>query len=227
MRYLRVTARIDTERAPPLFDRLANTSAIEQARVLDWNLTAEDAMLLFAVDGDPTPLSDSAAEFDGIDRVEVAGDGQRGDENGVRMLAHVQRSAVPIFSCLASALEAGGLIVQTPVVFADGEVHARIVGDPGPLQTAFERQGDGIDVRIDEISATPAVNGASNGGLSERQREAIVAAKELGYYEKPRGATQADVAAALECSPQTAGDHLRKAQAKLVDAALDEVESSV
>ncbi|WP_123537969.1 helix-turn-helix domain-containing protein [Halosimplex salinum] len=223
MKHVRVTARVDPERAPPLFDRLANTPDIDRARVLDWNLTSEDAMLLFAVDGDPSPLTDSAPEFRGVERCEVSGE----NEEGARVLVHVRRSAVPIFSCLASALDAGGLIVRTPVVFRDGEVHARIVGDPGPLQDAFERQGDDIEVRIDEITSTPSVDDGSTNGLSDRQREAVVAAKELGYYESPREATHEDVAAVLGCSPQTAGDHLRKAEAKLVDAAMDEVGSGV
>jgi len=224
MKHVRVTASVDPERAPPLFDRLANSSAIDRARVLDWNLTSEDAMILFALDGDPAPVADSAAEFRGVDRLEVSGG--EGEQEG-RLLLHVQRSAVPIFSCLASALDAGGLIVRTPVVFRDGEVHARIVGDPGPLQDAFEQQRGDIDVRIDEISSTPAVDGESTNGLSDRQREAVVAATELGYYETPREATHEDVADALGCSPQTAGNHLRKAEAKLVDAALDEVVSTV
>ena len=224
MKHVRVTASVDPERSPPLFDRLANSSAIERARVLDWNLTSEDAMILIALDGDPSPVADSASEFRGVDRLDVSGaDG----EAAARFLLHVQRSAVPIFSCLASALDAGGLIVRTPVVFRNGEVHARIVGDPGPLQDAFEQQRGDIDVRIDEITSTPAVSGGSTNGLTDRQREAVVAAKRLGYYEKPREATHEDVASELRCSPQTAGDHLRKAEAKIVDSALDEVDSGV
>lgn len=226
MKHVRVTASVDPERAPPLFDRLANSPTLDQARVLNWNLTSGDAMILFALDGNPAPVAHSASEFTGVDRVEVAGEGSEGDDD-VRVLTHVQRSAVPIFSCLASALESGGLIVRTPVVFRDGEVHARIVGDPGPLQDAFERQSGDIDVRIDEISSSPSGSARSANGLSERQREAVVAATELGYYESPRGATHEDVAAVLGCSAQTAGDHLRKAEAKLVDVALDEVDPSV
>ncbi|MFB6270785.1 MAG: helix-turn-helix domain-containing protein, partial [Halobacterium sp.] len=53
------------------------------------------------------------------------------------------------------------------------------------------------------------------------QREAVEAALELGYYDDPRAATQADVADRLDCAASTAGDHLRKAEAKLVRAGMD------
>ncbi|QPV61494.1 helix-turn-helix domain-containing protein [Halosimplex litoreum] len=228
MKHVRVTAGVDGSRAPPLFDRLANATAVDRARVIDWNLVADEAMVLLAVDGDPTPLVDVAPDTPGVERCEVVDpDGQSSgvgtDGASARVCLRVERSAVPIFGCLADALGAGGLIVRTPVVFREGEIHATVVGDPGPLQTAFERRGADIDVRIDEISSTPAASESVDGSLSDRQREALVVARELGYYEHPREATHADVAAELGCSPQTAGEHLRRAEAKLADAALDEV----
>lgn len=219
MRHVRVTARLDPDRAPALFDRLANAPEIDRARVLDWNLTAEDAMLLFDVAGDSAPLVAGAPDLSGVDRVEVSGDGEAG---GTQVLVHVQRSSVPMFSCLARALESGGLVVRTPVVFRDGAIHARIVGDPAPLREAFERRGDDIDLRIDEVTSRPTdAERPVAASLSARQREALEAAQRLGYYETPREATHGDVASELGCAPQTAGDHLRKAEAKLADAALD------
>jgi len=226
MKHVRVTACVDPDRAPAFFDRLANAPAVDEARVLDWNLTAEDAMLLFEVAGDPTPLVEGASDLSGVDRVETSGDRpidrESAGEGETQVLAHVQRSSVPIFSCLASALASGGLIVRTPLVFRDGEIHARIVGDPTPLQDAFERQGDDVSVRVDEVASRPTdAERSARETLSDRQREALAVATELGYYETPRGATHEDVAAELGCSAQTAGDHLRKAEAKLVDAATD------
>ncbi|WP_135365358.1 helix-turn-helix domain-containing protein [Halosimplex halophilum] len=227
MKHVRVTAGVDGSRAPPLLDRLATAAAVDRARVIDWNLVADDATLLLAVDGDPAPLVDAAGETPGVERCEVVGS-ESGRSSGARdsparLVLHVDRSTVPVFSCLAAALESGGLVVRTPVVFRDGEVHATVVGDPDPLQAAFERRGDDIDVRIDGISPTPAAPESTGGSLTERQREAVAAANRLGYYETPRAATHADVAAELGCSPQTAGEHLRRAEAKLADAALDEV----
>jgi predicted DNA binding protein len=45
-------------------------------------------------------------------------------------------------------------------------------------------------------------------------------ARELGYYDVPRRAELADVAAELDCTESTASVLLRKAERALVDAAL-------
>ncbi|MFC6963264.1 helix-turn-helix domain-containing protein [Halocatena marina] len=53
-------------------------------------------------------------------------------------------------------------------------------------------------------------------GLSDRQRAALLAAFDLGYYEQPRQATHKDVAARLDCAPNTASEHLQKAEMKVI-----------
>jgi predicted DNA binding protein len=63
--------------------------------------------------------------------------------------------------------------------------------------------------------------------LSDRQREALEVAVELGYYDTPREATHTDIAAELDCAPNTASDHLQKGEAKLVRAGLTAFPSSL
>jgi predicted DNA binding protein len=52
--------------------------------------------------------------------------------------------------------------------------------------------------------------------LTERQREALTAAVTHGYYDIPREADHEDVAAAMDCAPSTASEHLRKAEAMVM-----------
>ncbi|WP_370628387.1 helix-turn-helix domain-containing protein [Halorientalis salina] len=54
--------------------------------------------------------------------------------------------------------------------------------------------------------------------LTDRQQEAVRAAIDHGYYEVPRSGSVEDVAAALDCAPSTASNHLRKAEARLAEA---------
>ncbi len=54
----------------------------------------------------------------------------------------------------------------------------------------------------------------------QRQRAAVRAAVDLGYYDQPRRATHGDVAERLGCAASTASEYLRKAEAKLVRAAM-------
>ncbi|MFB6140102.1 MAG: helix-turn-helix domain-containing protein [Halosimplex sp.] len=72
------------------------------------------------------------------------------------------------------------------------------VGDPTPLQEAFERQGEDVSVRVDEVASRPTdAERSARETLSDRQRAALAAATDLGYYETPREATHEDVAAEL------------------------------
>ncbi|MFC6732033.1 helix-turn-helix domain-containing protein [Haladaptatus sp. GCM10025893] len=48
--------------------------------------------------------------------------------------------------------------------------------------------------------------------LTSRQREVLDVALDLGYYENPRAATHADIAAEFDCAAGTVGEHLRKAE---------------
>jgi len=53
--------------------------------------------------------------------------------------------------------------------------------------------------------------------LSPRQREAIVLAREQGYYEWPRDVTAGELAAELGVAKTTFLEHLRLAESKLID----------
>uniref|UniRef100_UPI001939C836 helix-turn-helix domain-containing protein n=1 Tax=Halobellus captivus TaxID=2592614 RepID=UPI001939C836 len=52
--------------------------------------------------------------------------------------------------------------------------------------------------------------------LTDRQREVLETARELGYYEIPRRTSVREIADELSCSKSTAANHLRKAESRLV-----------
>jgi predicted DNA binding protein len=113
-----------------------------------------------------------------------------------------------------------GLIVATPVVYCEGTVRFRVVGKSDVLQSMVDAIPPGFKADIHEIGTFPDESTAPMTRLSERQRAAVTAALELGYYENPREATHADVAERLGCAANTATEHLQKAEAKLVRAAM-------
>lgn len=59
--------------------------------------------------------------------------------------------------------------------------------------------------------------------LSEGQQRALLTAIEEGYYEIPREATTAEIAAELDISRRTFEEHLRRAENKLVKSVVDYV----
>ena len=59
------------------------------------------------------------------------------------------------------------------------------------------------------------------GVLTDRQREVLETAHEMGYFEHPKRVNAGEVARALEISTSTFAEHLAAAQRKLLDAILD------
>jgi predicted DNA binding protein len=59
------------------------------------------------------------------------------------------------------------------------------------------------------------------GALTERQREVLSTAHELGYFEHPRDVSAAAVADELDIVASTFSEHLAAAQRNLLDELLD------
>jgi len=59
------------------------------------------------------------------------------------------------------------------------------------------------------------------GSLTDRQREVLERAHEMGYFDHPKGANAGDVADELDISRTTFTEHLAAAQTKLLDAVLE------
>lgn len=58
--------------------------------------------------------------------------------------------------------------------------------------------------------------------LTDRQREVLAAAHEMGYYEWPRDTAGEELAEELGISPPTLHEHLRAAEQKLIAVFLDD-----
>lgn len=72
----------------------------------------------------------------------------------------------------------------------------------------------------DDAAGAPSTGPAPGSDLSDPQREALLAAFELGYFEVPRRATLGDVAAALDVSAPACSERLRRAQRSLIASSI-------
>jgi predicted DNA binding protein len=219
VKQLRVTARVDPDRAPAFFDLLANSPEVTETRLLDWNTTADRDTVLYAIRGDSTRFAEAAPEAPAVASVETAAAGSE----WTHALVEIRTSETETFDAVRRARTRPGLVVRKPIVYRDGAMEFRVVGDPAPLQAALEAAPEGVDVEVEAVGRLRGAPHAPAATLSDRQREAVEAALAAGYYDQPRGATHEDVATALGCAPATASDHLQKAEAKLVRAALDDL----
>lgn len=223
MRYLELVGRPPST-APRFFRLLAESPAIEEARLFEWNPAPEDALTaLYAVDGDVTAIAEEVGESSAVLNYEIT----RVDETQFYILIVGRPSEAPLFQQVINTITRQGVIVAKPVIYREGTVRFRIVGTGMVLQSMVESIPPDFDIDIHEIGTYPDGTIAPRRTLSERQRAAVKAALELGYYKSPREATHADVADQLGCAANTATEHLQKAEAKLIRAAMQKPGDSI
>ncbi|WP_101294747.1 helix-turn-helix domain-containing protein [Halegenticoccus soli] len=73
-----------------------------------------------------------------------------------------------------------------------------------------------IDVRVDRITTELDADPAESYGLTEPQREALLAAFRRGYFDEPRAVSLSDLAAELGISSAAATGRMRRATRSLV-----------
>lgn len=217
MKYLRMTTEPDVDAAPRIFRLLVASPDVSEARALDWTFAnPERPIVLFVVDGDHervhSELADAPEVID-IDLTII-------DEEQFYLLVTLRPAAVPPMQEVFETATREGLLVVKPVVLRDGRVYFDLVGEPAVLQGTIEGFPSLIDVTVREIGEYVGGEATAAAQLSDRQREAVQIALDLGYYDIPRQATNTEVAERLGCASSTASEHLRKAEAKLVRATM-------
>ena len=114
------------------------------------------------------------------------------------------------------------LLVLPPIrIDADAAMGMTIVGGNRALQAAIDDLPDTVDVTINAVGPFDRHRGTLAGPLTDRQRAAVAAAVELGYYEVPRTADLATVAAAIDCAESTASVLLRRAERDIMTQVID------
>ena len=213
MKHVRVslTAHGREDEIHPMYDVMVNAAFIERGTALQWNFTGDALGILHYIEGDIDAYDAVAAETSvvlGYD-LEPAGEDA--------FYAYIRDATTEPLREMFSPITHGGLVVVPPIVYhEDGTVTLSLFGPSDEMQTAFDRIPDLIDIDIEEVSGLSSMAPAVESQLSERQREALSLALELGYYDIPREASHEDVADELGCAPSTAAEHLRKAESTVL-----------
>ncbi|GCF15519.1 hypothetical protein Harman_34540 [Haloarcula mannanilytica] len=129
--------------------------------------------------------------------------------------------------CVCERIEAAGCVVQEFSADTESIVVTFLVEDmPTLREIVADLKSEGETVKLrrlleDASSETDRPVVLDRAKLTERQREVLGRAHEMGYFEHPREATAGDVADALDISTSTFTEHLAAAQRKLLDDLLD------
>jgi predicted DNA binding protein len=208
---VRITAGGREDEIHPMYGVLTGAPFVERATALQWNYTDDALGILHYVVGDPDALEAAMREFPEV----VGYDIERVDERSCYV--YVRDATTGPLRDLFDPVASGGLVVVPPVEYdPDGTVAFSIFGPDAEIQAAIEAVPDPVEVSIEAVGGLAATPATVDAGLTERQREAVETAIELGYYDVPRTANQDDVAAALDCAPSTAAEHLRKAESQVL-----------
>jgi DNA-binding CsgD family transcriptional regulator len=186
---------------------------VERATAMQWNYTGDALGILHYVVGDADALEAAMQEIPEV----VGYDIERID--GQSCYVYVRDATTDPLQEMFGPISSGGLVVVPPIEYeSDGTVAFSIFGPEDELQNAVTDISVPVKVTIEAVGGLARTRSAVETRLTERQREAVKTAVDLGYYEIPRTATQEDIAAELNCAPSTAAEHLRKAESQALRA---------
>jgi hypothetical protein len=184
---------------------------IERSRALQWNFTGDALGILHYAEGDADAFAAAVADIPEVLDYELEPAGEDA------FYVYIRDATTEPLGDLFGPVTSGGLVVVPPIDYrADGAVELSVFGPDAEVQAALERVPDLIDVTVLQVGGLAGTEVAAEAHVTDRQREAVEAALDLGYYEVPRTASHEAVADELDCAPSTAAEHLRKAESAVL-----------
>ena len=214
MKYLHLTLREPPEWRNPMHTFLMSHAEMRGAELLNWNTSADDLdIILFRIVGAEGAYRDALEDASFVVDYETA----RIDEES--FYVYIEHETRDVDQQFREPFLERRVLAIPPIEYTEhGETKVAIVGRSGDVQATVDAIPAEIDVQIDQVGEYDQGLQPSQSLLTDRQHEAVRAALEHGCYEVPREGTVEDVAATLDCAPSTASNHLRKAEARLVEA---------
>jgi predicted DNA binding protein len=212
MKRIRFSADYPERLRHPLHRAIVGESPISRAELLMWSPTA-DATTLLWFDGDRDATTAAVDALDSLVASSLVN-----DAGGT--YAFLRQDDYEFPAALLDTVAASRVIFLPPVVFREsGEVRFEAAGATEALSAFHDDLAALADLTIERVHEFERRRTPSR--LTDRQRAALETAVSAGYYEVPREGTVADVAAALDCATSTAGELLRKAEAAVVERAVE------
>jgi hypothetical protein len=213
MHAARVALRVPREHLHPMHAFVCESPEVDRETILERDARGETTTLLLHVDGDREGYE---AAVDGVPQVREWT--TTAAETG--FYVYVRTELREREAGYREALDRESVLTVPPVELRDDRtVRQTMVGHSDELTAALDALPDSVSV---EVLWTGTYRRDASRRLSPRQREALRAAWECGYYERPREADLGAVADRLDCATSTASDLLGRAERQLVAAALDE-----
>ncbi|PSQ18909.1 DNA-binding protein [Halobacteriales archaeon QS_8_69_26] len=213
MKYLRIRSRPDLAAAPSFLGVILDSAFVDEGRLLGLNPTDSRGVTgLMAVDGDAERFREAVTGAESFRSIAVTPAG----EDRFYVFATLDPREAPLPRQVLAALTRDGMVILTPVVYRDGCVHVRLVGETDAVGSAVEALPDAVEVDVREIGRLGFEADSAVAELTDRQREVLHAAMEMGYYETPRGTTHEAIAERLGVAPSTVSEHIKRAETRII-----------
>lgn len=214
MKSVRLAVRHAGATIHPMHEFVCESPFVDREVILEGKATDGAETLLVYVEGDREAYEEALRSRLDVEEYDVTPESDGAFYVFLRSeLRDHQRS-------LLDALGRETVVVVPPVEFrSDRTMRLTLVGRSEDLQATLDALPEGMDA---EVLAVGGHARAFDDALTDRQREAVAAAWALGYYEVPRESGIEAVADELGCAVSTASDLLRRAESRLVAAALGE-----
>ena len=213
MKSVRLVLEYDTEVLHPAHELVCDSPRIEREYLLEGRADDGIETVLSYVEGAAEPYERTLEAAPEVLEYDI-----RSDANG-GFFVYARSELDEHGRSLERAFDHETVVVVPPIEFRpDRTMTVTLIGHPEDLQATIDDVPPGIDATVCWIGDHAQ---AAGGRLTDRQREALAVARDLGYYDVPRKADLEAVAEALDCVPATASTLLRRGEARLVDDALD------
>jgi hypothetical protein len=123
----------------------------------------------------------------------------------------------PMLSSVLEALGLAGGYLFLPVEIREGKIKVSFLGSELQVSEFLEKiNALGIRYRVVLLSDASFSLDSPFNKLTEKQKEIVLAAYKFGYYDIPRQISSLELAKKLNIGNATLGEHLRKAERRLI-----------
>lgn len=214
MRYLRVELTFPGRIRHPMHEFLVTHPEMEREELWTWRFVGDTPAVLFRVVGPLDPYRERIAGVEsiaGYTLIPVTDDS---------FYAFVRATPTSEEWDWIVAFAQDSIVVLPPVVYTDsGTAVFEVLGDAGDLRALLADLPASVETTVERLGEYDRRRSPET-VLTDRQREVVATASDLGYYDVPRQATVADVAAELDITDSTVSTHLRKAESAVMEEVL-------
>ncbi len=208
-----VTFTLDHPDGPHIAHRMFGAdSEFEREQIYHLNVLADETVILLGrLRGDLDEANRLLSEHTDVLGYSIS------SEESQRGLVYVHAQPPPAMQQFLELPRLHEVFFNFPIgSTSDGRISVEMIGETNEvLRAALADVPPELDVTIQRIGPYPDTGEHVVALLTDRQREVLDIALDLGYYDVPRQATHRDIAERLGLSVGTVSEHLQKIEARV------------